>query len=111
MKRYIKVFLFLLSLVLFINVVSQAADIYITKNGHLAAVNKEKLETAIQYEKNGNKKGLDNLIEEGTVIRLKGGVPVAVLNGDFYKYMKQIKFLDEKVKTYWVMDEAIEPNK
>jgi len=79
----------------------------LTKAGSLAAATPQEL-NHVTSSAPDDKAKLAELVKNGTVLELKGGVKVQVLERSFEWKMLKIKFLDDD-KTYWVKDGALTP--
>jgi hypothetical protein len=85
----------------------QVDDFYLTKEGSLAAVTPQEL-NALLASTADNQAKLADLLKAGTVLKLKKGVKVQVLERSVTWKMLKIKFIDGDA-TYWVKDESLSP--
>ncbi len=83
----------------------QVDDFLLTREDNLAAVTPEALNDALASQAINHAK-LTDLLQKGTVLKLKEGVKVQVLERSVEWKMLKIKLPDEKA-TYWVKDGAL----
>ncbi len=84
----------------------QVDDFYLTKEGSLAAVTPEALNDVLSTPNNQTK--LNELVKTGTILKLKEGVKVQVMERSVEWKMLRITFPDGNA-TYWVKDGALSP--
>jgi len=86
----------------------QVDELYLTKEGPLAAATPQTLNEAIKYEEGGDKDKIAGLLglDNGTVLRLKGDIKVQVLERSFEFKTLKIKFSD-RADLYWVKDGSL----
>ena len=84
----------------------QVDEFYHTKEGALAASTPETLNAATQFQEEGNKDKLADLLKSGTVLRLADDITVQVLERSFEFNTLKIKFPDGK-EPYWVKDGSL----
>ncbi len=85
----------------------QVDDFYFTKEGSFAAVTPETLNNVLASAPDNQTK-LAILLENGTVLRLKEGVKVQVLERSVEWKMLKIQLPDENA-AYWVKDGSLRP--
>ena len=85
----------------------QVDDFYMTKEGNLAAVTPEALNDILTSAQ-GNQAKLTGLLQAGTVLKLKEGIKVQVLERSVEWNMLKIKLPDRNA-TYWVKDGSLRP--
>jgi len=85
----------------------QVDDFYFTKEGGLAAVTPQELNDVLAATADNQAK-LTDLLKAGTVVKLKEGVKVQVLERSVEWKMLKIKFPDGNA-TYWVKDGSLSP--
>jgi len=85
----------------------QVDDFYLTTEGSLAAVTPQELNDVLASTADDKAKLTDQL-KAGTVLKLKEGVKVQVLERSVEWKMLKIKFLDGNA-TYWVKDGSLSP--
>ena len=84
----------------------QVDDFYLTKEGNLAAVTPQALNDVLALAPDNQK--LVDFMKKGTVLKLKDGVKVQVLERSVEWNMLKIQFPDGH-KTYWVKDGSLKP--
>ncbi len=84
----------------------QVDDFYLTKEGSLAAVTPEALNDVLSTP--DNQTTLNDLLKTGTILKLKEGIKVQVLERSVEWKMLKITFPDGN-GTYWVKDGALSP--
>jgi hypothetical protein len=91
----------------------QVAKCYITGNGFLAGSSPDVLKKGIEYKLAENKEKLDELIQDGRIIRLKENVKVQAVERSFEFKMLKIKFenVENGKSFYWVTDGSLTPIK
>jgi hypothetical protein len=85
----------------------QVDDFYLTKEGYLAAVSPQTLNDVLSQTPD-NQTQLTDMLNNGTVLRLKEGVKVQVLERSIEWNMLKIQFPDGKA-IYWVKDGSLKP--
>jgi hypothetical protein len=83
----------------------QVDDFLFTREDNLAAITPEALNDALTRAQ-GDQAKLTDLLQKGTVLKLKEGVKVQVLERSFEWNMLKIKLPDGNA-TYWVKDGAL----
>ncbi len=83
----------------------QVDDFYLMKEDNLAAATPEALNDALASAQ-GNQGKLTELLQNGTLLKLKEGVKVQVLERSFEWKMLKIKLPDGDA-TYWVKDGSL----
>jgi hypothetical protein len=83
----------------------QVEDFYFTKEGSIAAVTPQELNDVLASTADNQAK-LADLLKAGTVVKLKEGVKVQVLERSVEWKMLKIKFPDGNA-TYWVKDGSL----
>jgi hypothetical protein len=85
----------------------QVDDFYLTKEGNFAAVSPQTLNDVLSQTPNNQTK-LTDMLNNGTVLKLKEGVKVQVLERSIEWNMLKIQFPDGNA-TYWVKDGSLRP--
>jgi len=84
----------------------QVDEFYLTKEGFLAATTNEGLAEAIKYAEAGGLNKLSELEKSGTVVKLKEGDKVQVLERSVEWQTLEIKFMNGQ-GPYWVKDGSL----
>jgi hypothetical protein len=85
----------------------QVDDFYLTKEGSFAAVSPQTLNDVLSQDPDNQTK-LTDMLNNGTVLKLKEGVTVQVLERSIEWNMLKIQFPDVNT-TYWVKDGSLRP--
>ncbi len=88
----------------------QVNEVYLTKEGSLAATTAEKLSEANGYHDKADQGKLSSMMKTGTVIRLKEDVKVRVTERSVEYRMLKISLPDREIP-FWVNDGALKPMK
>ncbi len=83
----------------------QVDDFLLTTGGNLAATTPEALNDALSKAQ-GDQARLGDLLQKGTILKLREGIKVQVLERSVEWKMLKIQLPDEK-GTYWVKDGAL----